>query len=171
MKAILASVTCSTLLFFSIASAQEVNGSLLVNGQSAALKFAVVQEVDSATEKGFMDVIVVLSDRKLGTTEARNVERLETMARKDGLVALVVRINPDAKIMSPNRFIRPSQHLYRPPRSFAGSRLLTTRNALPAVSGPMARRTNFASNGAMTSPSPPQSRSIRRRRRCERTNR
>lgn len=100
MKAILASVTCSTLLFFSIASAQEVNGSLLVNGQSAALKFAVVQEVDSATEKGFMDVIVVLSDRKLGTTEARNVERLETMARKDGLVALVVRINPDAKIMS-----------------------------------------------------------------------
>ena len=100
MKAILASVTCSTLLFFSIASAQEVNGSLRVNGQSAALKFAVAQEVDSATEKGFMDVIVVLSDRKLGTIEARNVERLETMARKDGLVALVVRINPDAKIMS-----------------------------------------------------------------------
>lgn len=100
MNATLASVTCSTLLFANIAAAQDVNGSLVVNGQSAALKFAVAQEVDSATEKGYMDVIVVLSDRKLGLTDARNVERLETMTRKDGLVALVVRINPDAKIMS-----------------------------------------------------------------------
>lgn len=100
MNAILASMTCSTLFVANIATAQEVNGSLLVNGQSAALKFAVAQEVDSATEKGYMDVIVVLSDRKLGVADARNVERLETMARRDGLVALVVRINPDAKIMS-----------------------------------------------------------------------
>jgi hypothetical protein len=100
MKTILATVTCSALFFASIATAQEVNGSLLVNGQSAALKFAVAQEVDSATEKGYMDVIVVLSDRKLGVADARNVERLETLTRRDGLVALVVRINPDAKIMS-----------------------------------------------------------------------
>src|SRR5499427_11086975 len=47
-----------------------------------------------------MDVLVVLSDRKLSAADARNIERLETMSRKDGLVALVVRINPDAKIMS-----------------------------------------------------------------------
>jgi hypothetical protein len=100
MKTILATVTCSALFFASIATAQEVNGSLLVNGQSAVLKFAVAQEVDSATEKGYMDVIVVLSDRKLGVADARNVERLETLTRRDGLVALVVRINPDAKIMS-----------------------------------------------------------------------
>jgi len=100
MRTILATVTCSALFFASIATAQEVNGSLLVNGQSAALKFAVAQEVDSATEKGYMDVIVVLSDRKLGVADARNVERLETLTRRDGLVALVVRINPDAKIMS-----------------------------------------------------------------------
>jgi hypothetical protein len=100
MKAILASVACSTLFFASIATAQEVNGSLLVNGQSAALKFAFAQEVDSATEKGYMDVIVVLSDRKLSVADARDGERLETMSRRDGLVALVVRINPDAKIMS-----------------------------------------------------------------------
>ena len=64
---------------------------LSANGQTAALKFAVAQEVDSATEKGYMDVIVVLSDRKLGVADARNVERLETLARRDGLVALVVR--------------------------------------------------------------------------------
>ena len=100
MKAILASMACSTLPFAGIATAEEVNGSLMANGQSAALKFAVAQEVDSATENGYMDVIVVLSDRKLGVADARNVERLETMARRDGLVALVVRINPDAKIMS-----------------------------------------------------------------------
>ena len=100
MKTILASVTCSALFFASIATAQEVNGSLSANGQTAALKFAVAQEVDSATEKGYMDVIVVLSDRKLGVADARNVERLETLARRDGLVALVVRLNPDAKIMS-----------------------------------------------------------------------
>ena len=100
MKAILAIVTCATLLFARIATAQEVNGSLIVNGQSAVLKYAVAQEVDSTTEKGYLDIIVVLSDRKLGVADARNVERLEAMTRKDGLAALVVRINPDAKIMS-----------------------------------------------------------------------
>src|SRR4029434_4684667 len=93
MNATLASVTFSTLLVANIAAAQDVNGSLVVNGQSAARKSAVAQEVDSATEKGYMDVIVVLSDRKLGLTDARNVERLETMTRKEGLVTLAVRIN------------------------------------------------------------------------------
>ncbi len=99
MKAVFA-IACATLLCASAVAAQEVNGSLVANGKSAALNYAVAQEVDSATEKGYMDVIVVLSDRKLGTADARNIERLETMARKDGLVALVVRINPDAKVMS-----------------------------------------------------------------------
>jgi hypothetical protein len=100
MKALLASVTCATLLFASIASAQDVSGSLVANGKSATLKYAVAQEIDSTTEKGYMDVVVVLSDRKLGLADARNIERLEAMTRKDGLVALVVRINPDAKVMS-----------------------------------------------------------------------
>jgi len=99
-NAVFASITCAMLLFASAVTAQEVNGSLVANGKSAALKYAVAQEVDSATEKGYMDVIVVLSDRKLGAADARNTERLEAMARKDGLVALVVRINPDAKVMS-----------------------------------------------------------------------
>jgi len=82
------------------ASAQEVKGTLTANGKSAELKYAVAQEIDSATEKGYMDVIVVVSDRKLSPAEARDTERLETMARKDGLVALVVKLNPDAKVMS-----------------------------------------------------------------------
>jgi hypothetical protein len=99
MKPILG-VTCAALLFAGITTAQEVNGSLAVNGKSAVLNYAVAQEVDSATEKGYMDVIVVLSDRRLGLADARNIERLEAMTRRDGLVALVVKINPDAKIMS-----------------------------------------------------------------------
>ncbi len=100
MNAILGSVACALMLFSGIAAAQEVNGTLVVNGKSAVLKYAVAQEVDSSTEKGYMDVIVVLSDRKVGLADARNTERLEAMTRNDGLAALVVRLNPDAKIMS-----------------------------------------------------------------------
>lgn len=100
MRASLASVACATMLLVSAAAAQEVSGSLTANGKSEALKYAIAQEVDSATEKGYMDVIVVLSDRKLAAADARNFERLEAMTRKEGLVGLVVRINPDAKIMS-----------------------------------------------------------------------
>ncbi len=93
-------VSCAALLFAGAVMAQEVSGSLVANGKTAALKYAVAQEVDSTTEKGYMDVIVVLSDRKIAAADARNIERLEAMVRKDGLVALVVKINPDAKIMS-----------------------------------------------------------------------
>jgi len=100
MKAFFAGAVCAMLLPANLATAQEVNGSLVVNGKSAVFKYAVAQEVDSVTEKGYMDVIVVLSDRKLGVSDARNIERLEAMTRNDGLVALVVKINPDAKVMS-----------------------------------------------------------------------
>lgn len=101
LKTVFAIVTCGTLLFCGIVAAQEVvSGSLAANGKSVVLKYAVAQELDSATEKGYMDVLVILSDRKLGAADARNIEQLETMARRDGLVALVVRLNPDAHIMS-----------------------------------------------------------------------
>ena len=100
MNRIAASVALATLVFSWAAGAQEAKGSLTANGKTATLKFAVAQEVDSSTEPGFMDVIVVLSDRKLLPADARNVERLEAMAKSDGLVGLVVRLNPDAKVMS-----------------------------------------------------------------------
>jgi hypothetical protein len=93
-------VAACTALLASGAFAQDVKGTLTANGKSAELKYAIAQEIDSTTEKGYMDVIVVLSDRKLSVSDARNTERLETMARKDGLVALVVKLNPDAKVMS-----------------------------------------------------------------------
>jgi CBS domain-containing protein len=99
-RAVFAIGACTTLLFASAATAQEVNGSLAANGKSAVLKYAIAQEVDSTTEKGYLDVIVVLSDRKIGAADARDVERLEALTRRDGLVALVVRLNPDARVMS-----------------------------------------------------------------------
>lgn len=89
--------TCAALLLAGVAGAQEAKGTLTANGRSAELKHAIAQEVDSATEKGYMDVIVVLSDRKPGAADARNTERLESMARSDGLVGLVVRLDPAAK--------------------------------------------------------------------------
>ena len=77
MKATSASLLAwATLMLSGVAGAQEASGSLTANGKTAALKFAVAQEVDSSTEPGFMDVIVVLSDRKLRPSDARNVERL-----------------------------------------------------------------------------------------------
>jgi hypothetical protein len=100
MRTLSAGLALAALLVSSIASAQEATGSLTANGKTASLKFAVAQEVDSSTEPGYMDVIVVISDRKLRPSDARNVERLEAMARSDGLVGLVVRLNPDAKVMS-----------------------------------------------------------------------
>jgi hypothetical protein len=86
--------------FTGLAAAQDVTGSLTANGKSVELKHAIAQEVDSSTEKGFMDVVVVVSDRKLAPSDARNVERLETLARRGELAGLVVRLNPDAKVMS-----------------------------------------------------------------------
>jgi hypothetical protein len=97
MKTAFASAACAALLLAGVAAAQEVSGSLTANGKSAVLKYGIAQEVDSTTEKGYMDVIVVLSDRKLEIGDARNIERLEAMTRSNGLVALVVRINPDAR--------------------------------------------------------------------------
>ncbi len=100
MKTMFASAACAGLFWAGVAIAQDANGSLAANGKSEVLRYGVAQEVDSATEKGNMDVIVVLSDRKLALADARNMERLETMARRGGLVALVVGIDPDAKVMS-----------------------------------------------------------------------
>lgn len=97
MKTIVALVCASV---WAAAAAQEVKGTLVANGKQAALTHAIAIEVDSSTEKGYMDVIVVLSDRKLAVADARSVERLEAMSRKDGLAALAVRLNPDAKVMS-----------------------------------------------------------------------
>ncbi|CAG0999715.1 hypothetical protein BURK1_02771 [Burkholderiales bacterium] len=82
------------------ALAQEAKGALVANGKTATLTHAIAIEVDSTTEPGFLDVVVVLSDRKLSAAQARDVATLEAMTRRDGLAALRVVLNPDAKPMS-----------------------------------------------------------------------
>jgi hypothetical protein len=100
MKAPRMAAATALLLTLDIASAQEVSGSLTANGKSVPLKYVQAQEVDSKTEKGYMDVIVVVSDRKLSAADVQDIERLEALVRRDGLVAVAVRINPDARVMS-----------------------------------------------------------------------
>jgi hypothetical protein len=82
------------------ALAQQAKGSLEANGKSASLSHAIAVEVDSATEPGYLDVVVVISDRKLTAAEARDAALLEGKVRSEGLVALRVVLNPDAKVMS-----------------------------------------------------------------------
>ncbi|HEY8242107.1 MAG: hypothetical protein ACHQJ7_10170 [Vicinamibacteria bacterium] len=82
------------------ATAQQAKGTLEANGKSAALTHAIAVEVDSATEKGFLDVVVVVSDRPVTASEAKDAARLEARVRRDGLAALRVVVNPDAKVMS-----------------------------------------------------------------------
>ena len=69
MRAILASAAGVALLFAGAAMAQQVTGSIVANGEAAELKYAVAQKVDSFAEKGYMDVIVVLSDHKLSAAD------------------------------------------------------------------------------------------------------
>lgn len=82
------------------AAAQEARGTLTANGKSTSLAHAYAYEVDSELERGYLDVVVVLSDRALAAADARDGDRLEAMARRGELAALVVRLNPDARVLS-----------------------------------------------------------------------
>jgi len=91
-------------------------GFLTANGQKAELKYAVAYEIDSTTEPGFMDVVVVISDRQITDAAARDREKLETMAKNKELAGLRVVINPDAKVIS-------AEPLHSAFKSFIGSAL------------------------------------------------
>jgi len=79
--------------------AQTVQGRLTANGASSAnLTDVVAYEVESPTEPGYMDVVVLLSDRKLPREVVLNTEALQDMMLKDRLVALRVVLDPDGKI-------------------------------------------------------------------------
>lgn len=82
------------------APAQTAHGRLTVNGASKNLTHAVAYEVDSPTDPGYMDVIVLLSDRKLPRESALRTEILEGLMLNDKLAALRVVIDPDGKIKS-----------------------------------------------------------------------
>ena len=69
-------------------AALTANGSITANGKAETFKHVVAYETDSVTEKGYMDVVIVLSDRPLTPAQAHDPERLEAMARSEGLAAL-----------------------------------------------------------------------------------
>jgi hypothetical protein len=96
----LAVLALATLLPSGAALAQQISGTLTANGKSAALRYALAFETDSQLEKGYMDVVVVLSDRALAPAAAADLDGLEAMARRGDVVGLVVRLNPDAKVLS-----------------------------------------------------------------------
>lgn len=100
MTELLARIALLFLLCAGTVAAQEVRGTLTANGKTATLTHALAFEADSTTEKGYLDVVVVLSDRPVAAADAADGERLEALTKKGGLVALVVRLNPDARVMS-----------------------------------------------------------------------
>lgn len=82
------------------AAAQQAKGTLEANGKTATLTHAIAVEVDSATERGYLDVVVVVADRPVSAGDAKDAAALEARVRRDGLAAVRVVLNPDAKVMS-----------------------------------------------------------------------
>jgi hypothetical protein len=77
--------------------AQEAKGSIQANGKPGSFHHAYAMEIDSDTEPGYLDVRIVLSDRELSPADRRDDDRLMTLTHDDGLVALVVVLDPDAR--------------------------------------------------------------------------
>jgi hypothetical protein len=112
------------------AVAQEARGTLAAIGQPATLAHAYAHDFDSALERGYLDVVIVLSDRRLAPADTRDGDRLEPMARKGEVAALVVRQNPDAKVSSAaplhrafTTFIRAAAFVHREPSAFDEKRV------------------------------------------------
>lgn len=89
-----------TLLTAGFAGASETVGSLTANGRTAEMKYALAWETDSASDPGYLDVAILISDREIAEEVARDRDRLEMLARNGELAGLLVVLNPDAKVMS-----------------------------------------------------------------------
>lgn len=99
---------CAALIFVSspVVCAQQVSGTLTANGKSAQLKYALAMEVDSKSEPGYLDVVVVLSDRKLSPRDVASEDRLAELTTRSGLAAVRLLIDPDAKLKSATAYHR-----------------------------------------------------------------
>jgi len=85
---------------FTTAASQTAQGRLTVNGASKNLTQAAAYEVESLTNPGSMDVIVLLSDRALPREAAIQTEILENLMLNHKLTALRVVIDSNGKIKS-----------------------------------------------------------------------
>jgi hypothetical protein len=77
-----------------------VKGTLTANGVTTTLTHVAAYEIDSTTEKGYMDIRVIISDRELPRDVALSDEKLEKMMSAKKLAALRVLLNPDCKVLS-----------------------------------------------------------------------
>ena len=78
----------------------DVHGRLLADGVPKVLTHAAAVEVESTTEPGSMDVVVLLSDRPVPPEVVASAEKVEEMVRRDGLIGVRVVFDPDAKVRS-----------------------------------------------------------------------
>ena len=94
------SAAALVLLLPAAAVAQQASGSITANGKSEKVSLAVAYEVDSDTEPGYMDTVVLLANQPVSREVALSDEKLAELTKKGGFVALRVKIDPDAKIKS-----------------------------------------------------------------------
>ncbi len=99
MRRLIFVISCMSL-FAAAAHAEDISGSMSVNGQEATLTHAAAMEVDSDTEPGYLDVLVVLSSRELTADQMTDVEELERLSFKDNLSAIRLLLNPDCEVKS-----------------------------------------------------------------------
>lgn len=81
-----------------------VKGSLTANGVTTKFTHVMCYEIDSLTEKGYMDNVVILSDRKLSREEVLSEDKLQELTTTKKLVALKVLLDPDCKVKSASPF-------------------------------------------------------------------
>ena len=77
-----------------------VKGTLTANGVTTTLTHVAAYEIDSVSEKGYMDIRVVISDRELPRDVALSDEKLEKLMSEKKIAALRVLLNPDCKVLS-----------------------------------------------------------------------
>ncbi len=77
-----------------------VRGNFTANGKTVALTHAAAYEVDSPSEKGQMDIVVILSDRALRPADVLSTDALEAMMTAKKLNALRVVLNSDCHVRS-----------------------------------------------------------------------
>jgi hypothetical protein len=90
----------AALLVPVLAFGQTAGGRLSANGKPETLFHAAAYEVDSSTEPGYLDVVVLLSDRRLPRAAALSPAILEELMLKNGLVALRLVLDPDGQVKS-----------------------------------------------------------------------
>ena len=99
MKAFLGAAVLAVCIPLAV-SGQTVKGQLTANGLTGPLSQVAAYEVDSPTERGLIDVVVLLSDRKLPRGTALNTDKLGELMLSDNLVALRVVFDPQGKVKS-----------------------------------------------------------------------